>query len=369
MPSSAAVMPDPARDAARPAVSVIVPFHRGRQSLERVVTALRQAADVAELIVVANGSDEDLSDLAQVPRLRILSLPRPCGPAVARNRGAHAASAPILAFIDADVIPHPDAVARIVDDLADGAVAAVFGAYDHNPGHPGFFSQYRNLGHAFIHERARPDAQTFWGGLGAVRASAFTAIHGFDERFARPSIEDIDLGYRLRDAGYTVRLDPRIRGTHLKRWTIWSSIVTDIRDRGVPWMQALLKFGALHNDLNVSWTGRLGLVFAYGVVGGLSIAPISERGGWIAAASAIGFVAVHAQMLRFFVRERGGTFAAGVVAGQLLHHLCNGVSMVVGTALWVLQRAGGWRTRWTVPSDPWSAAAPPAVGGASQELP
>jgi GT2 family glycosyltransferase len=351
---------EPADLPVRAAVSVIVPFYRGRQSLERVVSAVSQAPDVAETIVVANGSDEDLSGLAHVPRLRVLDLPAPCGPAVARNRGAAAAAGDILTFIDSDVVPHPDAIARMVEGLTeDNAVAAVFGAYDHSPPHPGFFSQYRNLAHAFIHEQARSDARTFWGGLGAIRASAFRAVHGFDERFTRPSIEDIDLGYRLREAGYALRLDPRIRGTHLRRWTLGSSIVTDIRDRGIPWTQALLKFGALRDDLNVSWSGRLALASACAALGGLLLTPVSRAGVWIALAAAAGFLAAHTRMLRFFVRERGVWFAARVAGGQFVHHLCNGVSLIVGTALWALQRAAGWRTRWTLPSDPWRGASGP----------
>jgi hypothetical protein len=40
----------------------------------------------------------------------------------------------------------------------------------------------------------------------------FAAIGGFDEeQFPRPSIEDIELGYRLRDAGFTIRLCKEVR--------------------------------------------------------------------------------------------------------------------------------------------------------------
>lgn len=347
------IPPDSPPPAAGAAVSVIVPFHRGIRSVERVVGAVCEAPEVAETIVVANGSTEDLSPVASMRRVRVLELPAACGPAVARNRGAEQAVAPLLAFIDSDVVPHPDAIRRIVAALADGDIAAAFGAYDHDPGHPGFFSQYRNLAHAFTHERARSDAQTFWGGLGAVRASAFRSIGGFDERFTRPSIEDIDLGYRLKHAGFRVRLDPTIRGTHLKRWTFSSSVVTDVRDRGVPWMQALLKFNALHDDLNVSWGGRLLLLSAYGVLGGVALAVAWPPALWIAAVAAVAFVTIHADLLQFFVRERGVRFAAGVAAGQFVHHLCNGISAAVGTTLWTLQRVAGWRTPWTLPPDRW----------------
>ncbi len=214
--------------------SVIVPFHRGLPGLERVIAAVAGSSHVSEVIIVANGHDEALTALLRMPRVQIVAIPAACGPAIARNRGAKLASAPILVFIDADVVPHPTAIPRMVQSLEAGDVAAIFGAYDHSPMHADFFSQYRNLAHAFVHERARAEAKTFWAGLGAVHASAFASVGGFDERFVRPSIEDIDLGYRLSAAGYRLRLDVSIRGTHLKRWTLRTGIVTDVRDRGVP---------------------------------------------------------------------------------------------------------------------------------------
>lgn len=339
-----------------PAVTVIVPFHRGLAALQRVVSAIADSDGSAEIVVVANGCQEDLAALARAPRVRVIELPEACGPAIARNRGAAVAGGEILAFVDADVVPHRTAIPAIRHLLdREEAVAAVFGAYDHRPHEPGFYSQYRNLAHAFVHEQGRPEARTFWAGLGAVRAPAFHAVGGFDERFARPSIEDIDLGYRLSGAGYSIRLDPVIRGTHLKRWTLLSSIVIDVRDRGVPWTQALLKYGAIANDLNISWAGRISVVLAYLIAVSAVAALAWPASLAVVPAALAGLAATHWRLLRAFVRVRGAGFAAGVLGGQVVHHLCNGVSLIVGTTLWFTQRLWGWRTRWTLPPDVWRA--------------
>jgi GT2 family glycosyltransferase len=342
---------------AAPLATVIVPFHRGRPMLERVVAAIARSPIPLEIVVVANGHDEDLAGLAAVDGLRLLDLPAACGPAIARNRGAEAARAPILAFIDADVVPHPAAIPALLDRLhAEPDVVAVFGAYDHEPPHPGFYSQYRNLAHAFVHEQANREARTFWAGLGAVRADAFRAVGGFDERFRRPSIEDIDLGYRLAAAGGRLRVDVAARGTHLRGWTFRSSLVTDVRDRGVPWMQALLKYGAIANDLNVSRSGRVSVVCACAAVAG------AVAGLWWPPAIAVtivalaGFAAAHRALLRWFAARRGRAFALRVLAAQLPHHLCNGVSLAAGTLLWTAQRWLGVRTRWTIAPDRWTPA-------------
>jgi hypothetical protein len=238
-------------------------------------------------------------------------------------------------------------------------VAGVFGAYDHQPDDTAFYSQYRNLAHAFVHEQANPDARTFWAGLGAVRTQAFRAVGGFDERFGHPSIEDIDLGYRLRQAGYRLRLDAAIRGTHLKRWTLLSSIVIDVRDRGVPWTQELLKFGAIASDLNISWAGRVSVALAYLLVGSALVGLERPIAFVVSLTALAGFAGANWALLRAFAHARGNAFTLGVLGGQIVHHLCNGVSLVVGTALWLSQRFWGWRTTWTLPPDAWRQSGPP----------
>jgi len=124
----------------------------------------------------------------------------------------------------------------------DSGLVGVFGSYDDAPEARGLLSEYRNLLHRYVHLRGAGEAETFWAGCGAIRRDAFEAVGGFDTaRFPRPQIEDIELGYRLRERGGRIRLDPSIQGTHLKRWSLWPMFRTDFRDRGVPWMRLLME--------------------------------------------------------------------------------------------------------------------------------
>ncbi|MEP6914241.1 MAG: glycosyltransferase family A protein, partial [Acidobacteriota bacterium] len=97
-------------EGARLRASVVVPFRHGRAALARVLAAAAASPHVLEVIVVANGHDEDLSVLSGMAGVRLISLRDACGPAIARNRGAALAQAPILVFVDADVIPHATAI-------------------------------------------------------------------------------------------------------------------------------------------------------------------------------------------------------------------------------------------------------------------
>jgi hypothetical protein len=230
-----------------PRLSVIMPAHEAAQLLPDTLAALAGSTLPRpdwELIVVDDGSTDQTSVIASHWADHVITLPAPArGPGGARNAGAAVARGAWLMFVDADVRVHADALQRVVDAVsADPGLDAIFGAYDAKPEARGLVSEYRNLLHRYTHCVGAGEAETFWAGCGAVRRDAFARIGGFDTvRFPRPQIEDIDLGYRLRDAGGRIVLDPTIEGTHLKRWTLRGMLRTDLLDRGIPWMRLLLE--------------------------------------------------------------------------------------------------------------------------------
>src|SRR5207244_3699087 len=136
---------------------------------------------------------------------RVIRRPVSEGPARARNLGAHAAAGDLLFFVDADVAIGPDAIDQILAAFEDDpGLAAVFGSYDDEPDAPNFLSQYRNLLHHHVHQTSCAAASTFWAGCGAIRRDVFLAAGGFDERYRNPSVEDIELGYRLTRDGQRI---------------------------------------------------------------------------------------------------------------------------------------------------------------------
>jgi GT2 family glycosyltransferase len=173
------------------------------------------------------------------------------GAAHARNAGARMADTEYILFLDADVLVPTDLVDRIRTFLARNPdVDALFGSYDQDPDKPDFWSQYRNLLHHYIHQHASPRATTFWTGCGIVRKSAFDRTGGFDNR--RLAIEDIDLGSRLHHNGYRIHLENTLLVKHLKRWTFFSIIMTDIFHRALPWSRLIMERRELRNDLNLT---------------------------------------------------------------------------------------------------------------------
>src|SRR5262245_44260985 len=117
---------------------------------------------------------------------------------------------PVLFFVDADVVLHPDAIARGRAQLVDPSVDAVIGSYDDTPDARTLVSQFKNLAQHYFHQRAA-GRRSFWGACGFIRRPVFDAVGGFNEaRFSRPSIEDVELGWRVTHRGGRILLDPQI---------------------------------------------------------------------------------------------------------------------------------------------------------------
>jgi GT2 family glycosyltransferase len=257
------------------------------------------------------------------------------GPAAARNAAVASSSAEVLVFVDSDVEVHSDALARIERRLLeDAGLAAVFGAYDDEPSAPGLVSRFRNLLHHHVHLSAAGEAETFWAGLGAVRRDVFEAAGGFDaERFPEPSVEDIELGMRLRERGARLLLDPSIRGRHLKRWSAAEMVRTDVWRRGVPWARLLIARGGGSKALNLGARHRASALAALA----LAMGSLARRPRVATAALAV-MAALNRDFYALLAR-RGGLRLLGAGVGLHAVHLLTAVVAVpLAAALHVRDR-------------------------------
>jgi glycosyltransferase involved in cell wall biosynthesis len=316
-------LPGAATPGSDPYISVIIPVHNGGEHLAQCLKALLAAHGDFEIIAVDDGStDESAAVARRHDAVRVLQLESRGGPAAARNRGAQEGRGRVLLFIDADVLVPPSTVARVARHFQEEqGMVALFGSYDDAPAATNFVSQYKNLLHHFVHQQGSRKAETFWTGCGAVRREMFFRVGGFNEKLNRePSIEDIDLGYRLRDEGFDIRLDRHLQVRHLKRWTLMGMLRTDIFCRAVPWSRLVLERGRITNDLNLHIRERvaaLATISAFTLLG-LSVAfPLLVAA--ILLLLAIVFL-INRKLYTFFWRQRGPLFLAGAAALHLLYY-------------------------------------------------
>lgn len=254
-------------------VSVVIPVKNGGNNFERCLKGLRRS-DYGnyELIVVNDSSTDNTVQIAEKYSAIVLhcsdfffkdksdvSYQDSIGPAGARNIGANHAKGNIIFFIDSDVVPKKDNIRRIIEVFKKkNYISAVFGTYDDNPGCQNFISQYKNLLHSYVHQTSLTEAKTFWAGCGAIKKDAFLKMGGFDlKTFRFPSVEDIDLGYRLKDAGHRICLDKELQVKHLKKWTFISMLKTDVFHRAMPWIRIMFKRKHFPKDLNIQTHHRI----------------------------------------------------------------------------------------------------------------
>ena len=181
-------------------LSVIVPVHNGGEKFRRCLASLRDSLrQPCEIIVVADGDTDGSWQLATQFGTQVFRFPSPKGPARARNFGAARSRGELLFFVDADVVVPPHAIDMVVSTFKrEPHIDALFGSYDDEPGELNFVSHIAICSITLstnMHERMLP---TFWGACGAIRRDVFLSIGGFDERYSRPAIEDIELGGRSR---------------------------------------------------------------------------------------------------------------------------------------------------------------------------
>lgn len=316
-------------------ISVIIPVHRGGSHFQSCLESIQtQSTSPKEWIVVIDGSSENTADLfiANKSGARVLTLPQQKGPGHARNIGATVASGDLLLFIDADVSIPPNLIQEIQDFHSQNpGVDAFFGAYDRSPSASNLVSQFRNLIHHYVHCTSSSTASTFWTGCGIVRRSVFLKMGGFCETLS--GVEDVEFGYRLKEAGYTLRLCKHLQVKHHKSWNIVSMIKTDLFVRAIPWTRLLLhKPERFNNDLNLSYSHRLSVCISFLLPLSLIVSvryPFSLFATFFLLCF---FLSLNRSLYFFFLETKNALFVLQAVFLHGIFYFTGGMGFLIGTA-------------------------------------
>ncbi len=314
--------------------TVIVPAYNAGRDLEHCLEALAQSTyEHFDVLVVDDGSTESIKLLVDRFGYQYLRIDGPGGPARARNWGVRQTESEFVIFIDADVCVHSATIERIMQNFAgDKDLAAVIGTYDDTPADPCFLSQYRNMFHHYTHCKSAGQVTTFWSGCGAMRRDVFIRYGGFDEkRYRRPAIEDIELGTWVAADGCRIVLDQTVQCKHLKRWSFSKIVKTDVCQRGIPWVDLMLRSSKAVKTLNVTGSQRLSVGVVFTACAFIVLAiwwPWAFIG---AAAAIIAVTLMNIELYRFFASRRGLWFATKSLLLHWLYFVCCGVSVIAGT--------------------------------------
>jgi len=243
--------PRPPEPASPPDVTVLIPVRDRAALLDRCLSGLGRGYRV---LVVDDGSRDPaaVADVATAHGAALVRRPVNGGPGAARNTALRGATTELVAFLDSDCVPEPGWIERLAAHLADPAVAAAAPRMVAVPAGPGWAGRYTtaacclDLGDA--EARVVPGTRVAYVPSAAlvVRRAALAPAAGADDASdpARgaggafdpapgaggaldpapgnsgafdPALrwgEDVDLVWRLHDAGWRIRYDPAVRVAH-----------------------------------------------------------------------------------------------------------------------------------------------------------
>jgi GT2 family glycosyltransferase len=247
----------PAASADAPTASVIVCTHNGSATLhECLAGALALDYPRFEVILVDDGSSDDSAVIGLELGVRVISTPN-CGLSAARNTGLEAADGEIVAYIDDDARPDENWLTYLAGAFEDSDHAAIGGPNIPPVDEEGVAACVANTPGGPTHVLlSDTEAEHLPGCNMAFRREALLKVGGFDAQF-RIAGDDVDICWRLREAGMTLGFHPAAIVWHRRRATIrrfWR------QQRGYGRAEALLerKWPEKYNAPgHPTWGGRL----------------------------------------------------------------------------------------------------------------
>jgi Glycosyl transferase family 2 len=335
-----------------PGVTFVVPVRNGARWLDAVIAAIRTQVygGAIDVVVVEDGSTDDspriLRRHARAGRLVTIAGPRR-GAAAALNAGMAAATQPLIAQVDQDVVIQPDWLRRLVRVLEDDeSVGAVQGRYEAAPG-AGLWSRVMALDltqrYAWL---ASGQTSHVCSGNSVYRRAALARAGPFDEQLGYGY--DNDMSYRLAQAGYALAICPEARSVH--HW----------REGPLDYLRQQYGFGYGRLDLVAKHRRRLA---------GDSVSPVRMMAHAPGMAVAVGAALVAAVLALagrpaivpavvaavLFAALAGERLFTGLLAGMryrdwsglwfLPIHLLRDLAWVAAIAVWLVRRASGTAPR------------------------
>lgn len=225
-------------------VAVVIPNWNGAEVLNGCLAALGEQSLVPDrVVVVDNGSEDDsLAVCASYPWVEVVALPTNTGFAWAVNEGLRSVSeVDLVAVLNNDTQVMPGWLENAIRPLADEPTCAAVSSRMVSASDPRVLD---SAGIAFSWRRGgrdlgRGSSDPFWArsrqeifaacaGAAVYRVAALQQVGGFaDDFFAY--FEDVDLGFRLRAAGWIALYEPTAVVVHLGGATLGHFSVRHLR--------------------------------------------------------------------------------------------------------------------------------------------
>jgi glycosyltransferase involved in cell wall biosynthesis len=211
----------PPKPAQTPKVSVVVCAYNAERTMRRCLESLR-SLDYPnfEVIVVDDGSSDATAQIAaEFPEFRLIRQPNK-GLSAARNVGLQAAVGELVAYTDSDCVVDPHWLSFTVRSMMEGGLDGC-GGPNYGPHEEGWVegcvaASPGAPSHVLIGDER---AEHLAGCNMVFRKLALEEVGAFDPQFSAAG-DDVDICWRLIDAGYVLGYCPSAFVWHFRRNTI-----------------------------------------------------------------------------------------------------------------------------------------------------
>jgi glycosyltransferase involved in cell wall biosynthesis len=248
----------PPAPAETPMVSVVICAYNAERTMRQCLESLRKLDyPNYEIIIVDDGSRDRTAEIAMdFPEFRLIRQPNK-GLSVARNVGMQAAHGELIAYTDSDCVVDPHWLNLIVRAIADGRFDGC-GGPNYAPHEDGWVEACVAASPgAPCHVLTADDRAEHLAGCNMVfRKTALLAIGGFDPQFISAG-DDVDICWRMLDAGFTLGFCPAAFVWHFRRNTI-KAYYGQQRGYGRAEAMLYLKYPDRFNPLGqIKWRGTI----------------------------------------------------------------------------------------------------------------
>jgi GT2 family glycosyltransferase len=206
-------------------IAVVIPNYNGARWLPGVLESVAaQTVPPSEVLVVDDGSTDGSAAIAEAAGAQVLRLERNGGFARAANAGIAAVSSEAVALVNTDVVLAPHWLECAAEALRDGDAAVATKMVDLDDPTVLYSAGDVLRRDGVCEQRGRFErdkgiydepGEVFSACAGAAlyRRAALEAVGGFDERLGM-YLEDVELGLRLRLAGWGCAYEPNAYSQH-----------------------------------------------------------------------------------------------------------------------------------------------------------
>lgn len=201
-------------------------FFMPRQTIKETLISLNKSLRIkCEIIIVCNGQDKELVEFVKTNNFitRFCLVSENVGVSRAWNIGANLSSGNVLCFLNDDVSIGKLALDKLYDYLIKNEKIGQVGPEG---------SYWKNCAHVELIDCRKPTiADVISGFCFLIKADLYYKLGGFDTNFSPAGYEEIDMSYRIRQAGYDCIVYPDRTIKHFHHHSV-SSQNTDISFMG-----------------------------------------------------------------------------------------------------------------------------------------